>query len=232
MNGTKRSDSVISDWQLAVEQVVVPATTSGARVLGFTSPAAVAGVTSFSQAVAETLSRSGAEVLYVDLATTLRKNVPAPARVANASAWKDAVLDRATGIQVTGPANVDARFYFNNVRWLRSEFVRMLRTYSNIVVDIAPLLADDPTRVNALAAASACDTVAMICVRSALTQQDIARALQMTASTGVNLMGTILNEKSYMPPGDEIAALVRQWCPSAKLGHYLSDKVAGSELLR
>jgi Mrp family chromosome partitioning ATPase len=222
---------VISDWQLAVEQVVVPATTSGARVLGFTSPTAAAGVTSFSRAVAATLSRSGAEVLYVDLATTLRKNAPAPARAANASAWKDAVVDRATGIQVTGPANLDARFYFNNVRWLRSEFVRMLRTYSNIVVDIAPLLTDDPHRINALAAASACDAVAMICVRSALTQQDLARALQMTASTGVNLMGNILNEKSYTPPGEEIAAYIRRWCPSTKLGHYLSDKLEGSELL-
>ena len=195
---------MISEWQVAVEQVVVPATTNGARVLGFTSPGASAGVTSFSRAVAATLARSGADVLYVDLATPLRKNVHS--RAANAPAWKEAVNDRAaSGLQVTMPANLDARFYFNNVRWLRGEFVRMLRTYSNIVVDIAPLLGDEPDRVNALAAATACDSVALICPRSVVTQQDIARALQMTSSTGVNLIGTILNDKGYTPPREEIA---------------------------
>ena len=222
---------MISEWQLAVEQVVVPATTNGARVLGFTSPVAGAGVTSFSRAVAATLARSGADVLYVDLAAPLRKN--AHPRAANAPAWKEAVSDRAaSGLQVTAPANLDARFYFNNVRWLRGEFVRMLRTYSNIVVDIGPLLGDEADRVNALAAATACDSVALICPRSALTQQDLARALQMTGSTGVNLIGTIINDKNYTPPGDEIAVVVRRWSPSAKFGRYLADKISGAELLR
>lgn len=223
---------MINEWQRAVEQVVVPATVNGARVLGFASPTPGAGVTSFSRAVAETLARSGADVLYVDLATPLRKGGPAHARAANASAWKEAVSDRVVGVQTAAPANLDARFYFNNVRWLRGEFVRMLRTYSNIVVDMAPLLGEEADRVNAIAAAAACDAVAMICVRSALTQQDMARALQLTGSTGVNLIGTVVNEMNYTPPSEEIAAAVRRWWPSERVGQYLSDKISGFELLR
>ena len=223
---------LINEWQRAVEQVVVPATVNGARVLGFASPNPGAGVTSFSRAVAATLARSGADVLYVDLATPLRKGVPAHARAANASAWKEAVNDRAVGVQVVAPASLDARFYFNNVRWLRGEFVRMLRTYSNIVVDMAPLLGEEADRVNAIAAAAACDAVAMICVQSALTQLDMARALQLTGSTGVNLIGTVVNEVNYTPPGEEIAAAIRRWWPSERVGRYLSDKISGSELLR
>ena len=223
---------MINEWQLAVEQVIVPATTNGARVLGFISPNTAAGVTSLSRAVATTLARGGADVLYADLATPLRKSGSAHMRVANTSAWKEALPDRATGIHVTAPANLDARFYFNNVRWLRAEFVRMLRTYSNIVVDISPVLNDEADRVNAIAAAAACDAVAMITVRSALSQQDITRALQMMRSTAVNLIGTVINEMNYTPPGEEIAALMRRWSPNAKLGHYLSENISGSELLR
>lgn len=223
---------MINEWQGAVEHVVVPATVHGARVLGFASPTAGAGVTSFSRAVAATLARSGADVLYVDLATPLRRSGSAHARSANAPAWKEATSDRAIGVQVTAPANLDARFYFNNVRWLRGEFVRMLRTCSNIVVDMAPLLGDEVDRVNAIAAAAACDAVAMICVRSTLTQQDIARALQLASSTGVNLIGSVINEMNYTPPGEEIAATVRRWLPNAKIGQYLSDRISGYELLR
>ena len=132
-----------SEWQLAVEQIVVPATTNGTRTLGFTSPQAGAGVTSFARAVAETLARSGADVLYADLGSPLRKTGPAHAR-AGAQTWKEPVTDRAGGFDVVAPANVDARYSFNDVRWLRAEFARMLRTYSNIVVDVAPLLGDEP----------------------------------------------------------------------------------------
>jgi Mrp family chromosome partitioning ATPase len=229
---TKGVPVVINEWQLAVEQVIVPATTNGARVLGFTSPSAGAGVTSFSRAVATTLARSGADVLYADLATPLRKSSPAHIRAANTPAWKEPLADREIGVQVTAPATLDARFYFNNVRWLRGEFVRMLRTHSNIVVDIPPVLNEQADRANAVAAAAACDAVAMIAVRSAVSQQDIARTLQMMSSTGVNLIGTVINEMNYTPPGEEMAVLAERWSPSARIGQYLSLKISGSELLR
>ena len=222
---------VINEWQLAVEQVVVPATTNGARTLGFTSPRAGAGVTSFARAVAETLARGGAEVLYVDLGSPLRKTGPVHARAA-AQIWKEPVADRAGGFEIVSPAGTDARFHFNNVRWLRAEFARMLRTYSNIVVDLAPLLSDDVERVNALGAAAACDAVVMMCAREQLSQYDVGRALQLTSSTGVNLAGTVVNEMNYVSPGDEIAALLRRWCPHTKLAKYLGDKISGTELLR
>lgn len=232
MLGKNQGYPVIGEWQSAVEQVVVPATTNGARVLGLTSPAGSAGVTSFGRAVAETLARSGADVLYVDLAAPLRRTGAVSARAANTSHWKEPVNDRAGGFQVIAPANFDARFYCNNVRWLRGEFVRMLRTYSNIVVDIAPLLGDDAERVNALAAATACDAVVMMCLRAQLTEHEVVRAVQMMSSTGINMIGTVLNERDYDPPGDEASALVRRWCPSRRLGHYLGHKIAASELLR
>lgn len=223
---------MINEWQSAVEQVVVPATTNGARILGFTSPASGAGVTSFARAVAETLARSGADVLYVDLASPLRRNGPVPPRAANSQTWKEPVTERACRFQIVAPANLDARFYCNNVRWLRGELTRMLRTYSNIVVDVAPLLADDTDRVNALAAATACDAVVMVCTRAQLTQQDLLRALQMTDSTEANLIGTVFNEKDYSAPSEEISGWIRGWCPNARLGRYLADKVAAAELLR
>jgi hypothetical protein len=54
----------------------------------------------------------------------------------------------------------------------------------------------------------------------------------MTNSTGVNLIGTIINDKGYTPPREEMADVVRRWSPSAKLGRYLAEKISGSELLR
>jgi Mrp family chromosome partitioning ATPase len=219
-------------WKLAVEQLVIPTTTKDIRVLGFTSPHAGAGVSSLAAAAAETLTRSGCDVLLVDLASALAPDVRHLRAKAIAQSWREPVVDELKGYKVTSPADLGARWHFNNIEWLRGEFDKMLTTYSHIVVDLAPLGGDDAESVNALAAAAACEAVVLVCARQQATQGEVATALQLMRQANVNLIGTAINDVGYISPAEEVAAVAERWLPGRALRHRLAQAITESDLLR
>jgi Mrp family chromosome partitioning ATPase len=224
---------VITEWLSGAEQIVVPATINGVRVLGFVGAESGSGVTSLARTAAEALVKTGAHVLYADLASPLPDNV-SPLRAGKAAQhWRGPTLDQTTGMNVTAPLGTyDTRFLFNNIAWLRDEFETTFRAYSNIIVDLPPLSNDRLDSINPLAAA-ACEATVLICVRGRTTRRQIENAIELLKSARVNLVGTVLNEADYTAAGEEMAKNARAWLPRfAGINEYVARKLAASEMLR
>jgi hypothetical protein len=225
---------VITEWLSAAEQIVVPATISGIRVLGFVGADGGSGVTSLSRTAAEALVKSGAHVLYADLASPLPDNV-APLRAAKAAQhWRGPTLDQTAGMSVIAPLGTpDTRFLFNNIAWLREEFSATFRAYSNIIVDLPALSSDGLDFINPVAAAAACEATVLICVRGRTSRRQVENGAELLRSARVNLIGTVLNEADYTAPADEMANAARKWLPRfAGFNEYAGRKLGASEMLR
>jgi hypothetical protein len=225
---------VITDWLSAAEQIFIPATINGVRVLSFVGVESGSGVTSLSRTAAEALVKTGAHVLYADLASPLPDNV-SPLRAAKAPQhWRGPTLDQASGVNVTAPLGTsDTRFLFNNINWLRDEFNNTFRGYSNIVVDLPALSNDRLDFINPFAAAAACEATVLVCVRAKTSRRAIENAAELLRSAQVNLIGSVMNELGYVAPADEMANTARQRLPAlAGINEYLARKLAGSEMLR
>jgi hypothetical protein len=233
-NSASWEKRVITEWLSAAEQIFVPATINGIRVLSFVGAEGGAGVTSLSRTAADALVKTGAHVLYADLASALPDNV-SPLRAGKAAQhWRGPTLDQTTGLTVTAPLGTsDTRFLFNNVAWLREEFNTTFRSYSNIIVDLPALSSDGLDFINPLAAAAACEATVLVCVRGRTSRRRVESSVALLNSARVNLIGTVLNEVDYIAPADEMADNARKWLPRfAGLNEYVARKLAASEMLR
>jgi Mrp family chromosome partitioning ATPase len=125
------------------------------------------------------------------------------------------------------------RGLFDSIPWLRNELLTKFKTYSNIIIDLPPLSDHAPGGLNPISGAAACDAVVLVCVRGRTTQRDAADATRVLAAARINLIGTVLNDRDYTPPADEMAAFARRILrPTGRFGRWAANSIASSDLLR
>jgi hypothetical protein len=219
-------------WQASIERVLAPAIMADSRVLGFLSLTREAGVTGLSLAAAEAFSRRGANVLYIDLASPRAPEGKPPSRGSVAlQHWREG--DRTAPARVEAIVTSSNRGLFDSIPWLRNELTTKFKTYSNIIIDLPPLSEHAPGRLNAISGAAACDAVVLVCVRGRTTQREASDAARVLAAARINVIGTVLNDRHYTAPADEIAAFVRRVLrPTGRFGRWAAESIASSDILR
>jgi hypothetical protein len=222
----------MTGWQASIERVLAPAIMADSRVLGFLGLHRQAGVTRLSLAAAEAFSRRGANVLYIDLASPRAAEGTAPPRGGAAlQHWREG--NRTVPARVEAVVTNSNRGLFDSIPWLRNELTTRFKTYSNIIIDLPPLSEHAPGRLNAISGAAACDAVVLVCVRGQTTQREASDAARVLAAARINVIGTVLNDRDYTPPADEIAAFVRRVLrPTGRFGRWAADSIASSDILR
>jgi hypothetical protein len=104
--------------------------------------------------------------------------------------------------------------------------------YDKIIVDIPAVLESDDLLINPIAAAAACDSVIMVCVRGKVVQSRLAAALDGIRAAGGNVTGTVLNEWGYLSAGAEIAVAAQRWFRwLPPLRDWVAQKALRSEIL-
>ena len=204
---------MLTSWIRPVEKIVLPALENRIRILGFTAPKSGAGVSTLCRAAAETLARSGAKVLLLDLTTT----AGCAADERNAKGWVpgesgmgELVTHHADGYDVlVARPQQTTRFLFNNSRRMRLTMAEELSGYAAIVVDLPPLLDADAGLINPVAAALLCDTVLLVCAKGQSSREDIRAAVDQAKLAGVKLSGTIFNEFGAKSLADQISHSIR-----------------------
>jgi hypothetical protein len=219
-------------WQASIERVLAPAIMADSRVLGFLGLHSQAGVTELSLAAAEALSRRGANVLYLDLASPHAPDGVPPTRGgATLQHWREG--NRTVPAQVEAMVTSSNRGLFDSIPWLRNELTTKFKTYSNIIIDLPPLAEHAPGSLNAISGAAACDAVVLVCVRGLTTQREAADAARVLAAARINMIGAVLNDRDYTAPADEMAALARRVLrPTGRFGRWAADSIAAADILR
>ncbi|MGE0025312.1 MAG: hypothetical protein AB7S70_16955 [Hyphomicrobium sp.] len=185
------------------------ASDSKSRVLAVLSPEKGAGVSALCRMLAETYGRSGMATLLVDLTRPTGSGIGAD--------WVPG--EGAPGFISSNPCGYDeltahptraTRAQFNNVDRLRRMFSEVLTAYDAIVVDLPAVLDQSDDVINPIAAARASDAVIMMCVTGETSQQQIRKAKATLEAAGVQIGGTVLNDRNRPLLGAEIGSVLRR----------------------
>lgn len=183
---------------------------SKTRVLGVLSPDVGVGVSTLCRMIADSHCRAGRKTLLVDLTQIVSD-------VEDDDGW--APGDGAAQMIQRGDDSFDVlhawptivtRPLFNNVDTLRRLFSEQLAAYEAVVVDLPPVLDQQESLINPLAAARACDAVIMICTPGRVTQQRIKQTVLTLGTAGIQLGGVVLNDVHNPTLGEELAASARK----------------------
>lgn len=124
------------------------------------------------------------------------------------------------------------RFHFNAVERLRAVLDEELAHYDAIILDLPPVLSGSARRINAIAAAAACDAALLVCLTGRLSESQIGVAMELLADGGVALIGTVLNDRDAPTLGTEIAREGRKigrFLPS--FGRWIERRASASTFL-
>jgi Mrp family chromosome partitioning ATPase len=193
----------MDQWKTAAEQLAVSQTIQGTRLLGVIAPTAAANSPLLAHMVAEAMGRSGLKVLLVDLHP---EDGGAVAPLVPMEPWRPIQPARDGAIDVLLPnLTTQSRDAFNNSTWLGQYFSEQLRQYSNIVLDLPPVLGGGDEQLMPLAAASICNAIILMCSTGQVTYGELENAVQLLRSARAPLMGVVVEEGS----GDLIRPLAR-----------------------
>ncbi len=199
---------MIRSWLGAVEQVMLAAIDSKARVLGVLSPDSGSGVSTLCRMLAESRSSSGAKTLLINL--TQYSDDTDDDWTPASGATQLVQLDAAGYDVLTARPTRATRAAFNNVQSLRELVNDELASYEAVFVDLPPVLDQSSNQINPLAAARACDAVVMVCMPGRTTHHRIKRTMEMMEAVGVQLGGTVLNDLRNPTLGSELAGAARR----------------------
>lgn len=216
----------------SVEQIVLSSFEDGHRIIGFTAAEPRSGVSTLALSTAEVFARAGLRTLFIDLSQPLQEPTTGPFWALGEEDPRSRILRRNDGAdQLIARPTIITLSSFNNITHIRNIMVGELAEYSRIVIDI-PAILDAQTTINPAAAAAACDSVLLVCVRGRLTRRRLARSMEFIQAAGGKVKGTVLNEMDYATPGVEIARIAKRVFRSApRIAAWIERKALGSELL-
>jgi Mrp family chromosome partitioning ATPase len=223
---------MISAWLHSIEQIMLAAVNSKTRVIGVLSPDRGSGVSTLCAMLAESFARSGMRTLLVDLASPMRLATEEAGWVPGEPALQHVRSDPKGYDVLAAPATPATRALFNKADAFRGLFDNDLKTYAAIVVDLPPPVDRSEDMINPMAAASACDTVIMVCAMGQLMQPRIKATVADLTSAGVVLGGTVINHKQSPTLGVDMAAAVRRLTfVLPRTAPWLARKLAASKFL-
>lgn len=180
----------MDQWRSSAEQIAVSQTIQGTRLLGIIAPTGASNSSLFARMVSEAMGRSGLKVLLAEL----NANDPAPTAV-DGEPWRPVDASSSGYIDVLAPnVTAETRHIFNNSAWLAQYFDEHRQSYSNIVVDLPPVISARDNQLMPLAAASTCDAVILMCSTGRVTHAEIETAVQLLKSVKVALIGIVVDE--------------------------------------
>lgn len=200
---------MISNWIKPVEQIILTATKCKARVLTLTSPVPQSGVSTVARHVAETLGRSGAKTLLLDLTRGVGESSTATNWAPGQPGAQKLIKPHGNGYdRLVYVPQLDTRYKFNNSELLRRTFDTEFAAYNAVVIDAPAVLDPRADRINAVAVATASDATFLTCLMGRDTHDDIANCAQMLKVADVEIAGIILNDQISPPLGADIARSV------------------------
>lgn len=211
---------MIQSWSAAAEEILAAAANGKARVIGVTSPDGAAGVSLIARSLADSASAAGVRTLFVDLSQ--------PASSDRTASWTplfgagEAVAVGAGGcdLLVARPKPTN-RALFNNPAAFKKLFSSDLGGYELVIVDLPAVLDGELLRINPRAAASACDSIVLVCVAGYTTQGRTQAAISELEAAGAVVGGTVLNDPNH-------ALLARKLARSAQRLSVVSRRLSGA----
>lgn len=193
---------MIEAWWPSVEQIMLSAMDAKIRVLGIVGVERGAGVSTLSQMLATGFARADMRALSIDFSspraaaeTSVRATDWSPKHIA-----PGAITEHPHGYDLlVAPRKPELCRLFNNVEATKAMFAEQLNDYNVIIADLPPMIREATNGVNSIAIARACDAVVMVCVAGRTKSENIRTALGDLSAAGVQLSGTVMNERHNEP---------------------------------
>lgn len=223
---------MIEEWGRSVEQILLAAEESKARVIGVVSPEGKSGVTTLCQHLADAALRAGSRPLLADFAK--------PVIAGGKSGWGpghgalQAIQSKPDSYDVLeARPTAQSRPLFNSVNTLRHMFDDELRVYDRIVIDLPAAMHPGQEFLNPVAAARAADIVILVCVPGRNKQASVKSTVDMLEAAGVKLAGVVLNDVSNAQLGTKLAQnthKLSRWSP--RFAKWLERKILQNDFLK
>ena len=223
-------------WRREAEKLALVVAQAKSGVVGLTSPEVDSGVSTLARLLTIALSGMDRKTVLLDLSQPLSdEHAPLPGE------WRPGRVDPFEAIRREGlvadylrPSPDRAtRALFSNPDTLRGDLRKLLTRYDVVLVDLPNVLDGDGGRVNAIAAALACDQVFLTLATGRTGRENARRAADDLLGAGVSLSGLVMNDVDYVTPGEDIARVAERsrWLPEA-WARWIAATARKSALLR
>jgi Mrp family chromosome partitioning ATPase len=227
--GASMSDSTAR----AAEQMMLVLRQADVRTIAFASVEPGSGASAFAARTASVLARAGQPTLLIDISRTTQSSNGETSWIPGQGEAKVTPANtQADYARLTVHTEAEVRFLFGNVDWFRKVLDADLSSYAYIVLDLAPLSDRAEDTVNPLAAAAACDALAIVLQRGSVTRSKLRQTVDMARTAGSNPVGIVMTQGGYVSAGEEIARAVRRLFFFAPwIGKRLGRRIRASEIL-
>lgn len=215
------------------EQLFIMAETANCKTLCVTACHAKAGVTSLAMAIAERYLLAGYKTLLLDL------NLHRPSF--------EPVDEHSVSGDITLISNKDSKRCFQGLCcnldtasllemrkgvFLNQQLDIWLKDYQRIVVDTSPLLQQNRGNIPANLVAAACDNTLLSVLAGKTTKSEVNKALQLLNLESINILGTVLNQRSQPTLSQEIQREINRfsWLPNRWL-NWLKSSVKNNAFI-
>lgn len=211
----RRHPTFWEEWRAGVESVVLTALQNDVRSLGVIGIGRRVGVSVVSGLIADALVRTGYRTLHIDLSFPSRN--PAVGQ-GGGQGWTSLhhdpepwIVDGANcASQLVARPTPDTRDHFCDPPHFRDLLAEGILDYRHLVLDLPPFVDRAEGMINPVAAATACDAVVLLCLRSQTTRAQLNEAVAVCQSNRIKLVGLIVNEFAYVSVAQEVARAARR----------------------
>lgn len=215
-----------------IEDVVIAISTAEKRIVGLTSAECDKLVKSVAWGAAEFLARSGRSVLLIDLQQVIREDQGSVCTLSDMLADRN-ITHQQQGLDViTLTPNPESRYAFADTAQLRTILEGFLEVYQFILLELGPVLAISPAKLNPLPLGGACDYLLLICPRGSTKRSQLRSVVEKLRAARCTIGGVIVNEDRYSSMGVEVASIA-SWLlsPMPQLRRRVQNWAVNSDLL-
>ena len=215
-----------------VEEIVIAISSAGKRIVGLTSPEGDDLVDQAAWSVAEFLARSGRSVLLIDLQQPIRESQGDAWTVSDMLARRNVIHKEQCLDVITIRPNQESRYAFADTGQLRTALEGLLDVYQFIILELGPVVAASPAKLNPIPMGAACDYLLLTCQRGSAKRSRLQSVVERLRSARCIIGGVILNEARFSSMGAEVASIV-SWLlwPMPRLRRRVQNWAMNSELL-
>ena len=215
-----------------IEEIVIAISSAGKRIIGLTSSEGDDLVDRVAWGVAEFLARSGRSVLLIDLQQPIRDSQADAWTVSDMLAGRNVTHKEQCLDVITITPNRQSRYVFADTGQLRTVLEGLLEVYQFIILELGPVVAVSPAKLNPLPMGAACDYLLLTCHRGSAKRSRLGSVVERLRAARCVIGGVILNEAEYSSMGAEVASIA-SWLlwPMPRLRRRVQDWAMTSDLL-
>ncbi|XIK03197.1 hypothetical protein ACG873_01170 (plasmid) [Mesorhizobium sp. AaZ16] len=171
-------------------------------------------------------------MLLIDLQQVVRDDQGAACTLSDMLADRN-ITHKKQGLDViTIMPNPESRYAFADTAQLRTILEGFLGAYQFILLELGPVLAVSPAKLNPLPLGGACDYLLLTCPRGSTKRSQLRSVIDKLKAARCVIGGVILNEDRYSSMGVEVA-WIASWLlwPMPRLRRRVQNWAVNSELL-